>query len=70
VDLVARDEALRLGAALEFVIGAVAAGRVSVLEMHRAVFPATLAPGVRAEVGSAPAAHQDGRATGQAAVLG
>ena len=70
VDLVARDEALRLDAALEFVIGALAAGRVSVLEMHRAVFPAALAAGVRAEVGSAPAAHQDGRATGQAAVLG
>ena len=68
VDLVARDEALRLDGALEFVIGALAAGRVSVLEMHRAVFP--LAPGVRAEAGSAPAAHQDGRATGQAAVLG
>jgi S-adenosylmethionine decarboxylase len=70
VDLVARDEAFRLDGVLEFVIGALAAGRVSVLEMHRAVFPATLAPGVRAEVGSAPSAHQDGRATGQAAVLG
>ena len=70
VDLVARDEALRLDAALEFVIGALAAGRVSVLEMHRAVFPAALAPGVRAAAASAPAAHQDGRATGQVAVLG
>jgi S-adenosylmethionine decarboxylase proenzyme len=70
VDLVARDEALRLDVALECVIGALAAGRASVLEMHRAVFPAALAPGVRAEAGSAPAVHQDGRAPGQAAVLG
>src|SRR5260370_6524628 len=38
VDLVARDEALRLDAALEFVIWALAPRPVSVLHMHRAVF--------------------------------
>jgi S-adenosylmethionine decarboxylase len=70
VDLFAREETFGLDAAMEFVIAALAAGRVSVLEVHRAVFPAALTPGAMAEAGSAPAAHQDGRATGQPAGRG
>ncbi len=70
VDLFARDEALGLDAAMEFVIAALTARRVSVLEVHRAVFPTALAPGVMAAARSALAAHQDGRTTGRAEVLG
>jgi len=70
VDIFSRGEAFGPDVAVESVIAALGAQRVSVLEVQRGIFPTPLAHGVVLGARSAPATYQYGKATGQPTGLG
>ncbi len=69
-DIFSRGEAFRPDVAVESVIAALGAQRVSVLEVQRGIFPTSLAHGVVLGARSAPATYQYGKVTGQPTGLG
>ncbi|HEV2056254.1 MAG TPA: adenosylmethionine decarboxylase [Methylomirabilota bacterium] len=69
-DIFSRGEAFRPDVAVESVIAALGAQRVSVLEVQRGILPTSLGPGAVAAARTAPATYEHGRATGQPRVLG